>query len=273
MKKITFLYTLLIVSSFAFASSTLKLTGTIGTYQIEMSLESNKSSQDTILGKYNYKGKTAYLTLHAVLYEGNTLYIKESYNGKTTGEFYLEHEEGNWSGKWVAGSKSYEVNLVATGGDLTAFHSYKSRIPDKDINSAITGEYTSEYYFVNDIWFTKENSYIDIGYNGGTVLVDELGEDSIKVAFETVSGPTFHIAIFSGVASKEGTTKYIFNAPLYEGEESCHVEFDFKEGQLEIVQVSSNMDCGFGARAHAGGFFTKVSNSVSEDDFIQLIEK
>jgi hypothetical protein len=48
--------------------------------------------------------------------------------------------------------------------------------------------------------------------------------------------------------------------------EICHVTFNFREKGLELGQQSGNMECGFGARAYAGGVFEKVNNVAVEGE-------
>ncbi len=265
MKKILFLL-LLTSPFFVFAQNELKLNGSIGSYNIEIELTPNKGAGKLISGKYRYQGKTAYLNLEGKLYSKDLLYLQESYNGETTGHFYLEHEEGNWNGRWTNGKKAYEVTLMAVGGDLNDFELFGGEKVEEGTNTELAGTYSSDIYFINDYFYTEENPSIEIGYNGGTVSITQMESDSIWVELNTTSGPTYHIAYFEQAVPKVADNTYEYDDFLWEdNDEKCHLKFTFDgNGMLSVEQYSNNMACDFGMRAYAGGEYKKYTNESKD---------
>ena len=86
-----FLLPFLLPVSFSFlqAQATPSFSGFIGKYAIELELNPGNEAEFNIVGKYRYKGKTAFLNLQGKNYVGGVMYIQESYNDEVTGEFYL----------------------------------------------------------------------------------------------------------------------------------------------------------------------------------------
>ena len=119
------------------------------------------------------------------------------------------------------------------------------------------------------MWFTNDNPQLEVAFNGGCVNVERLSDDEIKVGFNLICGPTYHMAYFAGKAKKIGENKYESKGATEYGDPDnpCHLIFTFKDKVLTIDQESSSMACGFGARAYAGGEFIKVNdNWVGEEE-------
>ncbi len=276
MKQLSITFLLLLFSAFSFAEN-VKLKGTIGgKYGIEMELEKSTDKENPIGGKYNYSGKTAFLTLKGLMYSDNIIYLEEfNSKGKQTGTFYLEWEEGKWKGIWTGNEKHFDVVLEVTSGDYKQFREFDFAKLNKSCNSSITGSYANDYYFLNDMWL-HETGAMEVGFNGGVVSVEEVHKDTIKVQFELMCGPTYHVAFFDGYAIKKGKNVYEFNQSLYGDTDACHLIFTFKDKKVSIDQKSSSMDCEFGARAYADGEFQKINNkakfgeTVGIDDVLKM---
>lgn len=242
------------------AGETVFYSGYIGSYEIEMELHPVEADDHNVEGRYRYKGKTAYLDLQGDYYPGGVMRLEESWNGKISGTFYIEHsDEGAWSGKWINETKWHEVELMLESGDQTSLEPYNIWEKNEQTNSSITGSYVDLNYFVNDMWFSDEERILEIGFNGGVVSVEELSPDSIHIIFNLTCGPTYHIAWMDGKAVKIGNRKYEFISTEFD-EEPCHLQFEFGEGKMNIIQKSSGFACGFGARAYAEGEFLKVND-------------
>lgn len=269
MKK--YIYLLIFITSFSIglAQTPVTFKGAINSkYQIEMELREDPNDAGKVVGKYRYAGKTAYLNLKGDSYSSSVLHLTESYDGKTTGEFYLEWEgENTLTGTWMGGEKHFPVSLTRLSGDREQLDAYDITVISAQTNADITGSYVSETHWINDFHSTEENPNLEIGFNGGVVTVQEVSEEEIKVFFNLICGPTYHMAYFSGTAKKTGNRQYEFNQiSEFGGEEPCHLIFTFTEKTISIEQKSASFDCGFGARAYADGDFLKVNNQVIDEE-------
>lgn len=276
MKRITLLLTLL--SSSLIFGQKIELTGAIGKYKIEMELSKSDSKEYNVRGKYNYKGKTAYLDLNGNIYDESILQIDESYKGETTGSFYIEKQPNSdtLKGKWIAGKKYYDVYLVLKKGKLTELVDTKITDFNKKTNKSITGCYIEEYHFMNDMWFTEENPQIEIGYNGGYVMLEELDDKTIKFTLQKICGPTYHFASASGEAIKINDSTYSYISKDEYSDDTCSLTITIGDKEIAVRQQSQSFACGFGARAYADGNFLKIKNSIvkKEDEiFLEDIYK
>lgn len=250
------IFLLLVVLGF---SQTSKLTGAIGPYSIEMSLTKG-TDVNTISGKYNYQGKTAFLDIKGQLFD-DVMLLEESYKGKETGSFYLQIEGDSLTGKWVHETRSYDVRLKVVNNTYDCFDYFSASDKSEDITSDINGTYEVEYYFLNDMWFEEGKPDIEIGYNGATAVLEKINEDSLRFFVEAICGPTYHFAIADGVAVKHPEENQTY---VYTNEDGCEIiiKLDVKE-----VSMSANaqMECGFGARAYLYHSMVKTSEKVEFD--------
>lgn len=270
MKKILLTLTLSLLFQFVYASP-VKLKGKIGgKYAIEMEIDQSKDKEHPIQGKYNYEGKTAFLTLKGEMYSDNVVYLDEfNKDQKNTGTFYLEYADKQWKGFWVSKEKHFTVELQVVSGDMKEFKEFDFIELQKECNSKLTGSYANDFYFINDMWL-HESGNVEIGFNGGVVSVTEIHKDTLKIKFELLCGPTYHTAWFDGYAVKIGKNEYEYNQSLYGDGEACHLIFTFENKKLSITQKSSSMDCEFGARAYADGEFTKIKDKVSSKESVGI---
>lgn len=236
-------------------------TGKIGNYPIEVTVENVDWVTGEVIGKYRYQNKTSYLTLAGQLY-GSCVYLEESYHDKKSGTFYLDYNGEALSGKWIHELRAMDVSIDWTT-ELSNKLKYK-QIGDysAETNSTITGTYKTENYFLNDMWFTPENPQMEIGFNGGFAMIEEIHPDSIHFLVEVTCGPTYHIAYAQGKAAKIGSDNYYCLFNVYEGD-SCEIYFNFSEKEAAIYTETTNVySCEFGARAYLEHDFLKVDDAV-----------
>jgi hypothetical protein len=271
MKNLFLALTMSVFCSSAIAQSTVNLKGNIGKYSIEMELEPSADKNGNVKGKYRYAGKTAYMDLEGDYLSGEILYLQESWDGKVTGSFYLTHsDENTFTGKWIGTKSVMEAKLTVTSGEINDLISYTLESYSALASDEITGSYVSEYYFINDMWYTEDNPSLEIGFNGGVVTAQQKGADSVQVYFNLICGPTYHFAYFSGTAWKIGESKYKYRGSMDPDEEACELIFEFKSGSVDITQESSSFACGFGARAYAEGSFGKVNDKAIKGEDLSI---
>lgn len=233
---------------------------------MELWVANDPTSDLHLAGKYRYQGKTAFLDLEGQLYGGDVLWLEEWWSGEVSGNFYLEYTgEGEWNGRWIGNGTFHETQLITLEGDRNDLMAYDLNDLKAKATKGISGSYALDEYFINEMWFTEENPAVEVGFNGGVVTAKEVDDMHVQIEFQFVCGPTYHLAFFSGEATRIGKNSYEFNEPWDEGEEeSCHLVFNFKDKQLEIKQFTAGYHCGFGARAYAEGTYDKVSDKVVE---------
>jgi hypothetical protein len=250
-----------------------KYTGTIGKYNIEFEFLSIGWIDGVITGRYKYANKDKYLQLEGVML-GNCLQLTEYYGDESTGDFYLTFgEENTISGKWIAAPKSYDVNLSYVSGDLSTLTCKSPEDYASCINTEVTGTYVNEFWFLNDYFFSEDNVQMEIGFNGGFLMIEDTRDDSINFKVEVICGPTYHIAYAEGRCKKKGDkAKYVIPFEPY-GDETegtdCVIEFEFSYGTVSVT-ANGSFTCGFGARAYLDHTFTKVGNEINFDPDVPL---
>lgn len=252
------------------AQNTIKLTGSIGKYKIEVELEPTNKTSESVKGKYRYAGKKDWIDLSGDFMSSEILWLQETWEGKVTGTFYLSlSSENTFTGKWIGTKSALEAVLTINSGEISDLIAYTIESYSALTSDGITGSYVAEYYFINDMWYSEDNPSLEIGFNGGVVTTEEIGEDSLQVYFNLLCGPTYHFAYFSGTAWKIGDAKYKYKGNM-DDEEDCELIFEFKSGTLTITQESSSFACGFGARAYAEGTYSKVNDKAVEGEDLSI---
>lgn len=262
MKNITSLLLLFFFWNISFAEN-VKLIGSIGKYKIEMELSSTGGAEKyNLSGKYNYKGKTASLNIDGNIFGKNILELNEYYKEENTGTFYLEKFNDSLKGKWIAGKKYYDVWLKIESGDWNQL--IATNIDDLNLktNNNTKGSYIEEHYFLNDMWFTEENPQIEIGFNGGYVMIEEVHKDSILFHLNKTCGPTYHMAYAFGLAHRINDSTFLYQNKDEYSDEMCSFTISINRQEVKIEQSSPSFVCGFGARAYADGTFIKVKNKI-----------
>jgi hypothetical protein len=247
--------------------------GKIGSYPIVMELDEMDWETGDLKGRYRYANKSSYLTL-----EGNVMqqviWMEEKYDGEVTGMFYLSFEEDTIRGKWISDKKWYDVELYATTKDIKKMNTKTLQEFKKDVSSNLSGGYANENYYINDMWFREDNPQLEIGFSGGTLVMEELDADSLRFTVNTVSGPTYHIAYASGVAVKNEDGLFECLIEAYEGD-SCIVYIEPKQ-KAAHVWARGNFLCGFGARAYLDHTFIKITDRFeyeAEEVFIEEMKR
>lgn len=233
------------------------ITGKIGEYPIEMEVEDVNWETGEINGKYRYASKTSYLQLKGGIMQ-NVIWLEESYKDKVTGTFYLALEGGKIAGKWISGVKWYEVVLDAPEATVAKMRTKNLSDYAQEVSKDVSGGYATETYFLNDMWFQEDNPQMEIGFNGGALVLEEMGNDSLRFSVNTVCGPTYHIAEATGIAHRIGHNAFGCLYSVYESD-TCFVHIELLEKSAH-VWAEGNFACGFGARAYLDHTFTKITN-------------
>ncbi len=235
----------------------LTLKGDIGGYKVEMEISSSVFDSATFQGRYRYLSQKNYLSIKGYNY-GNCIYIEEFYNDKKTGSFYLDRTGDTFTGHWVSDTKVFSADLKIVSGDEELLN-YKTLADySNEVSDKITGTYEVETSFINDYFVTEENPVYEMGFNGGTIVFEDAGVDSLKFEFTFICGPTYHFASADGIAVKQGDV-YVYEADPYAYDENCKIVFKF--GVKSVSAVANNSQaCGFGARAYVDHNLVKVKD-------------
>lgn len=255
-----FLFTLILGSSACAQTNSLFLKGKIGTYKIEMEITNRDYITGDLEGKYNYKGKSAHLDLTGTTFNSGVI-LEETYEGEPTGTFYLSFIDEKLEGKWIHNKKWYDVELKVVSGDTTLLQSKTLEEYSQEVNNDLSGVYGTETYFMNDMWFSEETPQMEVGFNGGYLVLEQIHADSIRFETELICGPTYHFAVARGVAVLTDSCY------LYQNDDGCIIEIlPNTEEKTVFIEANSSFDCGFGMRAHMYHSLIKVSNEIPEEE-------
>lgn len=228
--------------------------GKIDSYPIELYIDSLDFIKGKVIAKYRYQNKKNYLKLTGEI-SNPVVYFEETFKGAVTGSWYLDIYKDSLLGRWIGNNKSLAMVLFRTeNGKLL-----QKKCPQDfstEVSEKKTGKYFTEYHFINDLFVNEEQLIPEIGFNGGSVEVQELGADSIYFSAELICGPTYHFAIAEGVALKK-EQDYICKI-----EDNCEITLHFESKKLYIKANKSAIDCGFGARAYLDHELYKVSEEI-----------
>ena len=254
----TFLYFSISVFCIANTFTPILLKGKVDKYAIEMEINSYNIQKESFSGRYRYLSQKKYLNIKGEMMQ-NCIYIEEFVNDKNTGAFYLEVDKDSLKGCWANEKKSYPVKMKTSKGSLTTL-----KVKKLEDYAKISGSYGVEWYWVNDFHNSANNPNVEIGFNGGYVLFEELKDGTLKFQLEVICGPTYHLAFAEGIAQKEGDV-FVFHSNLTNSEEPCKITFKFS-GKSVYAEASSSWECGFGARAYLMHTFMKITDSVVFDE-------
>lgn len=236
-----------------------EIRGKIGPYNIEMFLEKG-SEVNSISGKYNYKGKTSSLSITGELLD-DVMHLEESYNASPTGDFYLQITGDSLTGKWVMNTKSYDVRLAITNEVYDCLDYFSVQERSELVSPSINGTYEIEFYFLNDMWFEEGKPEIEIGFNGGTAVIETINEDSLRFVVDVICGPTYHVAYAEGFAVRNYDEN---NTYVYLSEDGCEITITLDVKEVSMT-ANAGFECGFGVRAYLDHSFIKVSDEVDFD--------
>lgn len=267
--------TLLLISALLFSQLLLAqdeiplvLEGTIGVYKIEMIISKRDYISGELEGKYRYEGKKNYLDLKGITYTSDFV-VNESYNDVSTGTFYLTIDAASSeqiTGYWVNEAKTwYDVKLEMKEGDQGLLSRKSLEEYSNEVSNDLSGTYGVEWNWVNDMWFTEDKPQLEIGYNGGYVVLEQINQDSLRFAAELICGPTYHFAIASGIAINQDSCF------VYRNEDGCQIEIWPDTGKKALfIEANSSMDCEFGARAYMSNDLVKISDEVPPADYPEV---
>ncbi len=195
-----------------------------GKYDIEMVLVN--WGDGFLSGRYWYATKNKPLELSGELKEDKSYEIAEFMDGKVGAKFMgdLKNTDtltGNWAS--ADGKRNRPFTLVSS--------------PSANDEGKWTGN-----WHLNQVW------------DGGWLMIGNVTADAFDFALSVVRGS--HVGTLDGKAQRTGD-KAIFKQKTYE-EKPCELHFTNMGDHVLIDQVSDNLACGFGARAHAAGRFEKV---------------
>ncbi len=257
MKKVFAIVIISLLTYTASLADNLKLIGNVGSYDVEMIIETSDYETGQLTGKYKYLSQENYLILKGDNY-GDVIYMEEFYNDEQTGTFYLENVDNQLIGWWTNNEKALKVELNVEDGDKSYFNVKGVEEFSAECNSDISGTYRTEYFFINDYFATEDNPVYELGFNGGSATFEELEDGSLKFEIELICGPTYHFAIAEGIAVKQGDV-YLYSANEWETEENCEITFKF-ENKSVYATSNNGFACGFGAKAYMDHSLKKVGD-------------
>jgi len=229
--------------------------GNIGNYPIDLYIDSIEFVSGKVLASYRYQNKKSSLNLVGEI-TNQIIYFEKTFKGVITCNLYLTIEKDSMYGRWIGNNKSLSIVLYRNNSGKLL----QKKCPQdfsKELTSQISGKYKVEYHFINDLFVNEEQLIPEIGFNGGSVDIQELGSDSIYFNAELICGPTYHFAIAEGVAIKQDS---VYN---YKLEENCIITLRFESKKLFIKASQSAFECGFGARAYLDHELFKVAEKTS----------
>jgi hypothetical protein len=252
-----FICLIILLSNHVYAQS-LKLSGNVGGYEIEMYIDSSDYSSGKLLGKYRYLSQKEFLTIQGQNY-GEVIVLEEFYKDEKTGEFLLEYDSIYLNGWWISDTKTFPVELKIEGDENDFFDLKENDAFAEECSNDIPGIYRVDYVFINDYFASEENPVYELGYNGGTAKFEFDENGDLKFEIEMICGPTYHFAIAEGIAYKKGD-KYIFTSEENEWyDDICEIEFTFSNKKVYAL-ANHSYACGFGARAYIDDELTKVED-------------
>ncbi len=241
----------------------LNLSGNVGGYEIEMIIEISDYETGEFSGRYRYLSQEDFLEISGTNHT-TLLHIEEFYNGTSSGYFYLEIDGDNLTGWWTNTNKAYPVELKVVDGNRDHLTTKSPKEFADECNSEITGTYEVNNYYIHDYWVDQGQPWAyQLGYSGGSIVFEDVGEGKLWFQLEFLCGPTFHIASAEGIAMKDGDV-YKYSEMLW-GEDACEIIFEFSEKGVSAI-ANGNYTCGFGARAYVDHELIKISDEVTELD-------
>lgn len=201
-----------------------KYAGKIDQFEVEMVLVN--WGDGFISGRYWYTSKNKPIELSGELKTDDKTYeIVEFSNGKEGAKFMgkmatIDTLSGSW--RSADGKRNLPFNLIYS--------------PPAD-----------------EVALWKGNWHLNQVWDNGYLLIGNVTKDSFDFALSVVRGS--HVGTLEGRASHQGS-KAIFKQNTYE-DEPCELRFECFDDYILIDQPSSNMACGFGARAYAAGRFER----------------
>ncbi|WP_070137176.1 hypothetical protein [Crocinitomix algicola] len=250
------------------ANSQVRVEGEIGKYPIAMVFSDLNYSTGVVNGRYRYKNQNNFLDLKGQIF-GDCMYLEERFKNEVTGEFFLNLDRDSITGYWISGNSSHRVKLVTRPLDSTFFKVKTLEEFSQSCDMNIDGGYGNQNYFINDWFYSKDRPSVEMGFNGGTLLLEQIGEDSLKFDVNVVCGPTYHFASASGIAIRKSSNLFHSIVKVMEGD-TCQIWLEIEEKKVHVWASETSFSCGFGARAYLDHDFIKITNKSRFDGEIWL---
>lgn len=208
--------------------------GTIGE-NLAVSLSLTNWADGTFSGAYSYNKIGKDIELFGEEIDGRNFLLEEYVGNDQTGVFQLQFENSSTIvGQWTGSGKNESLEVVLT--ELKPVYA----------NIRWTGE-----WFMNDIW------------DGGSIIIGNETDKSFDFALSfTRMG---HIGSLEGTAKVSGNIANYKQVEFYDEEEPCSLDFSLQEGYIDLKQNSSNIACGFGFRAFAGGKYEREFRDIKAE--------
>ena len=239
--------------------------GKIGHYSIMMEIEEVNWETGDFIGRYKYAHKNSYLSLRGIV-KKQTIWIEEQYKNEISGHFFLSIEDDTIKGKWISGKEMLDVQLYTKAEDLKDLETKSLSDYQKNVSNGLSGGYAVENYFINYVGYEENNPQLEIGFNGGTLILQRERDNKLRFSLYVICGQSYHIASVDGVARKIKDGSYVYHS----GPDlltACSIYFEVKE--KEVYVRAENYDyCMFGNAAYLNHTFKKITDRV---DFNQEI--
>ncbi len=176
-------------------------------------------------GRYWYTSKNKPIELSGELKEDNSYEIAEFMDGKVGAKFIgTMSNPDSLNGTWASADGKRNLPFILVGSPSTSDEA----------------NWTGNWH-LSQVW------------DGGWLMVGNVTGEAFDFALSVVRGS--HVGTLEGVAQYKGD-KAIFKQKTFE-EKPCELHFTNMGDHVLIDQVSDNLACGFGARAHAAGRYEK----------------
>lgn len=180
-----------------------------------------------ISGRYWYKDKLKPIELSGELMDESGFQIVEYNGNKETGSFAgtlsdPAHLSGVWTNPARTKSMPFELHETTPPAEVAAWNGN---------------------WHLNEVW------------DNGTLMIGNVSQDTFDFALTVVRSS--HTGSIEGRAAIQGN-RANFTRKEFE-EQPCILSFELNNGYIEVKQSSSNIACGFGARAYAGGKYEDLN--------------
>ncbi len=223
-------------------------------------------------------------------------YFLKKYHGKIDGKTDIEMVLVNWGDGFLSGRYWYTAKKkpIELSGELNPANKNCEIV--EFVNGTEGAKFTGNFLSPDSLggtWASKDgkrklpfylsfspsandeanwsgNWHLNQVWDNGFLLIGNVTLDSFDFALTVVRGS--HVGTLEGRAGRKGS-KAIFKQKTYE-DEPCELRFECFGDYVLVEQPSSNLACGFGARAYAAGRFerkklirkTTLTVGIRDDD-------
>lgn len=242
--------------------------GKIGHYSIMMEIEEVNWETGDFIGRYKYAHKNSYLSLRGIV-KKQTIWMEEQYKNEISGHFFLSIENDTIKGEWISGKQMLDVQLYTKAEDLKGLETKSLSDYQKNVSYGLSGGYAVENYFINYIGYEENNPQLEIGFNGGTLILKRERDNKLRFSVYVICGQSYHIASLDGVATKISDKTYVYHSSS-DPQTSCSVYFEVKEKEV-YVRAVNDYYCMFGNAAYLNHTFKKITDRVDFSEGMSYI--